>query len=159
MKLVYITILSLFSSLALSQVCNDNIERSSIEGRFVNTEDGYILDVETMLRWNYCSLGQEYANGNCVGTPSQFETFHDALNAVASIEGHRIPNIKELATLVERSCVEPAIDQEVFPDTPLYVYWTSTPKASGSAMIIDFTDGSEIIRDINRPKVIRLVKE
>lgn len=132
---------------------------SNVDGRFVNLNNGYVLDVVTMLKWEYCSHGQSYENGFCYGSPNHYDSFSDALIAASKVEGHRIPNIKELGTLISRICVDPAIDQSVFPDTPLNVYWSSTPGEAGEGLIIDFTDGSEIIRDINRPKSIRLIAE
>jgi hypothetical protein len=159
MRFLLVLFIAFLSVPSFSQTCNSFMKPSAESGRFVNLETGYVLDVVTMLRWSFCSLGQTYEQGTCIGTPDIYETFRDALVAASEVEGHRIPNIKELGTIVERSCVEPAINQSIFPDTPLYVYWSSTPGLSGSGMIIDFTDGSEIIRDINRPKVIRLLAE
>lgn len=159
MRFLLVLFAAFLSVPALSQTCNFFMKPSAESGRFVDLETGYVLDVVTMLRWSFCSLGQTYEQGACTGIPDTYETFRGALVAASEIEGHRIPNIKELGTIVERSCVEPAINQSIFPDTPLYVYWSSTPGSSGSGMIIDFTDGSEIIRDINRPKVIRLIAE
>lgn len=159
MRFLTVIFATLLSIPAFSQTCNSLMKPSAEAGRFVDLGTGYVLDVVTMVRWSFCSLGQTYEQGVCTGTPNIYETFRDALVAASDIEGHRIPNIKELGTIVERSCVEPAINQSVFPDTPLYVYWSSTPGANGTGMIIDFTDGSEIIRDINRPKVIRLIVE
>jgi hypothetical protein len=159
MRLLTFLFVALLSFNASTQTCNSSMKSSSEPGQFVDLGDGYVLDVVTMVRWSFCSFGQTYEQGVCTGTPNTYETFGDALMAASEVEGHRIPNIKELGSLVERSCVEPSIDQTKFPDTPLYVYWSSTPGASGNGMVIDFTDGSEIIRDINRPKVIRLVAE
>ncbi|MCA6065382.1 Lcl C-terminal domain-containing protein [Thalassolituus marinus] len=158
-KSVFFLWFALVPHAVLGQVCNSSMEVSGESGRFVNLNDGFVLDVVTMLRWDFCTYGQTYENGNCSGSPMEYATWQDALGASASASGRRLPNIKELATLVERSCIEPAINQDVFPDTPLYVYWSNTPASSGEGMIIDFTDGSEIIRDINRPRVMRLIAE
>lgn len=158
-NILLVVAVSSIPSISGAQICNDNIKSGSDSTRFVDLKNGYVLDVISMLQWDLCSLGQTYVDGYCIGSPTQFFEWQDALNAVSEIDGMRLPNIKELATLVERSCVEPAINQDIFPDTPLYVYWSNTPSTNGSGLIVDFTDGSEIIRDINRPRVVRMVRQ
>jgi hypothetical protein len=150
------SVFALLISQVSAQVCNDQIKPSSPAERFVELGGGRVLDVVTMLSWDLCLLGQDYVGGICTGSPYAYGDWGDALVA-ANNSGGRLPNIKELSTLVERSCVEPAINQEVFADTPLYLFWTSTPDESGVGRIIDFTDGTEIVRAVNKPRVVRLV--
>ena len=66
--------------------------------------------------------------------------------AMAHAEGQpdgRLPNLKELQTLVNRDCTNPAIDTEAFPNTPGTWYWTRTPYAGSSAdaWIVGFSEG------------------
>lgn len=150
------SVFALLMNQVSAQVCNEQIQPSSPTERFVELEDGRVLDVVTMLSWDLCLLGQDFVDGVCTGSPYAYGDWGDALVA-ADGSGGRLPNIKELSTLVERSCVEPAINQDVFADTPLYLFWTSTPDESGVGRVIDFTDGTEIVRAVNRPRVVRLV--
>ena len=145
-----------------AQICNINMAKTTVEGRFIKDEQGYVIDAANKLIWDICSIGQIYASGQCVGTPTEFNTWKEALQFAAAKDGYRMPNIKELETIVERACIEPSIDQDSFPDTPLAIYWSNTPAPTSSSLkgyVIDFTDGSEIVRDVNRPKNLRLIKE
>lgn len=38
----------------------------------------------------------------------------------------RIPNIKELSTIIERACTSPARNTDIFPVTVASVMWSST---------------------------------
>lgn len=149
-------------SVVQAQICNPNMIKSAVDGRFIQDGEGIVLDATNKLTWDTCSIGQVYAGSQCVGTPTEFKTWQEALQFANTKDGYRMPNIKELETIVERSCIEPAIDQSTFPDTPLAIYWSNTPTPVGAQLkgyVIDFTDGSEIVRDVNRPKNLRLIKE
>jgi len=106
--------------------------------------------------WARCSLGQEWnaATESCDGTAEDFH-WRDALQEVAEINadggfaGHsdwRVPNINELESIVERCKHAPAINEEIFPDSSTYFYWSSTPSVALSndntrAWQINFQDG------------------
>ena len=82
--------------------------------------------------WSRCAYGQTWdsANTTCTGTASQI-TWQDALQASvnASDGGYtdwRVPNVKEIATIVEKSCVEPSLNEAVFPASSSENFWTAT---------------------------------
>jgi len=145
-----------------AQTCNNQMTPSIKTGQFIDNGDSTVSDAVNLLMWDQCSYGQTYSDGQCLGAPTQFDTWKEALVVANSIEGKYLPNLKELAILVERACFKPSISREAFPDTPLAMYWTNTPDGSAGpgdpiGRLIDFTDGGEIIRDVNRPKYIRLL--
>lgn len=59
--------------------------------------------------------------------------------------GWRLPNVKELASIIEHGCNTPSINKIVFPDTPVGQYWTSSPASlAGTALtawVVDFQQG------------------
>lgn len=156
---------------AAAQTCIDSITPSHPEGQYI-VESGTVTDVINGLEWRLCTLGQT-ANGNlCSGDPTSYTTWEQALNAAslntsfAGFDDWRLPNIKELASLVEHSCIAPAIDLKYFPDTPSSPFWSNTPDgfdvnpALGlEGLLIDFNDGTEFVTDTVTRRYIRMVRK
>jgi len=92
------------------------------------------------LVWKRCSEGQTWNSTTCTGTASTF-TWGQALqqaqtvniNGFAGFSDWRVPNLKELSSIVERQCRAPAINVSIFPATPNLVYWTATPSIANAA--------------------------
>jgi hypothetical protein len=53
----------------------------------------------------------------------------------------RLPNKEELDSIVEPDCRKPAINEDVFPDTALMAYWSSTPSGPCCAWHVNFRWG------------------
>lgn len=98
--------------------------RPSTLGALSANPDGTVGDSRTGLVWDRCLLGQDAAD-DCAG-PGDPYTWEQGLDAAEALNaqvylGHddwRLPNIKELRSLVERSCVSPGIDTHLFPNAP-----------------------------------------
>ncbi|MBL0687137.1 MAG: DUF1566 domain-containing protein [Sulfurospirillum sp.] len=165
----------LSSQYAMAQQCKtDSIASSNNPKQFViNTQQGTVIDARTGLEWSICSLGQKWQNGNCLDAPTKFDDFSAALTEVnnstaadADWEGYRLPNIKELGSIIERSCSSPAISLTAFTGTLNAVYYSSTPDNTGNShfspilgvKVIDFTNGSEFVPDVSKFRYVRLVK-
>ena len=120
-----------FSCCLAAQTClSDAIETTPIVN-FVDNGDGTVSDTTTGLMWMQCSLGQTWQAGQCSGDPDALN-WQQALQQAhgytfASLDGWRLPNIKELSTITERLCVRPAINESLFPNTPSDDFWSSTP--------------------------------
>jgi len=108
----------------------------------VDNGDATVTDLATGLMWQQCSLGQN-REAVCDGEVTSL-TWQQALQAAADLNaqgglaGHsdwRLPNVKELRSLVDEACFEPAINPDHFPNTASVQYWTSTP----NAYIVDCT--------------------
>lgn len=130
--LVTITFITLVPLAATgAQLCHTYWPKPSTPiNRFVNNEDGTVSDRVTGLIWKRCSEG--LSGLACeIGSPATF-TWQEALQAAASSSfagknDWRLPNIKELGSIVERQCTMPAINEIVFPATPTMSFWSSSP--------------------------------
>lgn len=129
--------ISATASALQTQTCHSYWPKKSTPvNRFSNNNDGTITDEATGLIWKRCSEG--LSGELCEsGTPSIF-SWTDALKAgenshFAGKNDWRLPNIKELASIVERQCTMPAINEIVFPATPTMSFWTSSQYDANSA--------------------------
>jgi len=147
------------------------------EQRYRHDPDGTVIDAYTGLMWQRCPLGFTLNDG---GTPSDvtddrcanggdFEfTWQEALQAAAanSMAGRtdwRVPNIKELDSLVEPACRSPALEPAAFPDTPQRFFWSSTPDADPdtngtAARGVSFLVGTLVAQNKARAAPVRLVR-
>ena len=127
--------------------------RPSTLGAFTVNGDGTVSDSRTGLMWDQCLLGQDTGN-QCAGTDARF-AWADGLAAVAdnNAQGHlgyedwRMPNIRELLTLVERACVYPALDHAIFPNAPgmpAVLASTSHTKEPALTWVVGFDAGGYV---------------
>jgi len=132
----------LFTSISATavQMCEGESETSPTSRFTINNEDSFVVDIVTGLAWSRCLVGQTWdsTSKTCTGEPLNL-TWQEALQQADELvldnrTDWRLPNIKELATIVERKCVAPAKNLEVFPGAPEDGYWSSTPNTSASAM-------------------------
>lgn len=166
-----IGLLSTFNNLVIAQTCNyDHVKSSHQTEQYIDNGDGTITDVINELVWSKCSLGQIYKDSSCSGDPESYDTWSDALlaakdnnNYVTKTDDWRLPNIKELGTLVERACTAPAINITMFPTTPSRPYWSNTLddiniNINTKGLVIIFENGSEKIKNIEKVRHVRLVR-
>jgi hypothetical protein len=110
------------------QTCPVGNPRIAPDSRFSDNGNGTITDTQTGLTWKQCSEGQ--SGSDCSGTPI-VATWSAALAAganstFAGLIDWRLPNSKEIASLIETGCFNPAINEVRFPNTPPTTYWTSS---------------------------------
>jgi len=118
----------------LLQVCDKKIEASTPLVNFTINTDGTITDNTTQLMWMRCTFGQGYKDDSCIGSPAKFY-WNEALETAEQFEyanytDWRLPNIKELVTIIEDRCTSPVVNLDIFPDTGSWVYWSSTVKSN-----------------------------
>ncbi|WP_394145405.1 Lcl C-terminal domain-containing protein [Vibrio atypicus] len=168
MKFKYALLASIcLSPVSFAQTCVDNQPASQLNGQFIDRLDGTVLDVATNLLWQKCNVGEVYEaeTNTCTGTPTSYSSWDLALQSdQVGVDGFRLPNIKELGSIVDYRCAQPAIDLAYFPTTTNAPYWTNTPDTEGlnssySALIIDFTEGQEVTANTNGMMLLRLVKK
>jgi len=165
------------------QVCHADVLGSHKPDDFLINNDGTVTHEATGLIWMQCALGQEWDDGECVGDPNPLPV-QKALQQTehfefAGYDDWRLPNYKELETLTERACREPAIDRNIFPNHPSRgISLSSTPVFGredtnidslfrGYFYGVDFLLGSgihinsdqeEIREDIAKRLMVRLVR-
>lgn len=113
--------------------------------QFKDNNDGTVIDLKTKLVWKKCSEGQrwESSNNTCIvsdGVLAQYNwqeavELASKLNSsggFASSVNWRLPNIKELSSIIENACYGPSINLNVFPSTPAGIFWSSTPYIEGN---------------------------
>ena len=152
------------SYVAASQTCLPNFDASTKTDEFLDNGDGTATDETLGLMWMRCSLGQTWEDESCAGDASEL-SWQQALQAAHGYEyaeklGWRVPNMKELASLTERSCVRPAINELYFPNTSSDDYWTSTPSVADPerAWVIAFFNSSNSLKDKSLFVFTRLVR-
>ena len=90
--------------------------------RFIPSDDGTeVTDTLTGLIWRRCAAGMSWNNDDqrCDGTSTAFQ-WKDALEFARANHkgGWRIPNVKELISLLDYEKQPPAIDETAFPNSP-----------------------------------------
>jgi hypothetical protein len=167
---LFFVICLLTSSMALGLCRPDSIPASTPTDRFLDNGNGTVTDLRTRLVWKRCAEGQAWNGATCVGTAGEY-TWQDALQRAdthifAGNDDWRVPDVKELSSIVERQCEYPAINSEVFPATPDSTFWTSSTRVDDAtfACVVEFTwGGGEIEGDARNPKSglvpVRLVRD
>jgi hypothetical protein len=96
-----------------------------------------VVDNKTKLIWRRCIEGMVFNGSTCTGTSEKFSQEaalqQAALQANSSGVAWRLPNIKELSSIADKSIYfDPAIDSTAFPAAPTSYLWSSTPNVDNS---------------------------
>lgn len=132
-----ITLAVFLSFNSVAQTCNERVSKTTPNERFTINGDGTVTDKNTGLQWMRCSLGETWNGANCDGERKDY-TWQDALieakkTSFAGFSDWVLPNVKELASIIEEACFEPAINPDIFPTEVRSFglllgqgYWSST---------------------------------
>ncbi|NDV89703.1 DUF1566 domain-containing protein [Alteromonas sp. 345S023] len=149
--------------------CVTELTESNPRSRYTDNLDGTVTDDKTGLVWMRCSTGQTWneAEQVCQGEAAAATW----LEAHKHADGHifagnddwHLPNFKELISIMEIACFRPAINLEIFPNTPeqeFSAYWTSTPGDIDSVYAVTFDSvGPQYHRSKNSKLFSRLVRK
>jgi len=146
---------------ARAQTCNSHIPVVAADSRYeILAGEAEVRDIRTGLVWQRCSLGQSWNAGRCNGTASTV-TWQGALQAArATGQVWRLPDIKELQSLVEEACQVPAINTVLFPGTVNDWYWSSSPVVAypAFAWLVHFGSGNSYGDAKSGERLVRLVR-
>lgn len=154
---------------AQPQNCSSLNPRSAPVERYLPRSDGTVTDRYTGLMWKRCAEGQTWKAelGECEGRPAELG-WQDALlsaetsNSIgyAGFRDWRLPNFKELDSLIETACYTPAVNIEIFPRAPRLYFWSSSPYATdhGFAWAVGFDYGESLIGRKTKSYAVRLVR-
>ena len=147
---------------AQAQTCNTAITRKAPDSRYtVQAGGAEVQDTQTGLIWQRCSLGQSWNGATCAGSAGVY-TWQSALQAARDLgNGWRVPNSKELQSLVEEACYSPAINETLFPATVVNsYYWASSPFAGNGnyAWLVDFGYGDTYYDNKSASDYVRVVR-
>ena len=135
---------------------------SSNPMNFTDNGDGTIRDNVTSLIWQMDHDGQQYnwyeSTGTFDATSNPATTNICGNLTTAGHSDWRLPQKRELASIVDRGVVNPAIDTAYFPNTNGFNYWSSTAADSPNAWYGRFSDGSIISGDKASQHHLRCVR-
>lgn len=147
--------------------CENNLPPTNPDFVYTVEANGTVIDRRFNLMWKRCSEGQLTAGDGCGGTATSL----DWAQALATAEqsehaGHddwRLPNVKELLSLVEFCRTTPAINPTAFPATPASAHWSSSLTAAelaveGDAWCVDFLTGGACTHGRDEFASLRLVR-
>lgn len=109
--------------------CNANIAPTTPDAELIVNGDGTVTHTRTGLMWKQCTEGQSGAL--CSTGVSTIMNFAQAQTAAANstFAGHhdwRLPNYKELQSIVEASCADPSLNIARFLNPENSTYWSNT---------------------------------
>lgn len=172
MPTFFILLCCIFSvaTVQAAQTCKtDSIPASTPNSQLVDNGDGTVTDSKTGLMWKQCLEG--ISGTLCENNTLKKFTWQEALqrsgianadNGFAGYTDWRLPNIRELRSLVEEQCSNPAINLDRFPNTPSLDSWSGSLFAHtsypDSAWIVNFYKGNSSIKGRENTFVVRLVR-
>ncbi|MBJ6611529.1 MAG: DUF1566 domain-containing protein [Candidatus Thiothrix moscowensis] len=153
----------LWTALAFAQDCQLNQPATTPDQRFVDHRNGTVSDTQTGLMWKKCLEGQQAIA--CYGRPSQMSWESAAQQAqlvsaqrFAAQDGWRLPTVNELGSLIEKTCSNPSINLNIFPNTPALSVWTME-QSGANAWSVDFSNGRPFQSLLAGGKYVRLVRD
>ncbi len=154
------------------QCTNELTAATATTAHLVDNDDGTVSDPKTGLMWKKCPEGQTWNTDTkqCNGTVATY-TWQQVLQRTDQVDagsegenlGHddwRLPSAKELASIVELRCWNPAINEAVFPAVSGR-FWSSSPAVSTDgdrAWAVDFDNGNVDRNDRGSAYGMRLVR-
>lgn len=154
----------LICSNSASSSCRESIPATTPSDNFIFSDiSDVVIDKRTGLMWKRCIQG--FSGSDCLSGSESNGTYSTVLNSIdtlnenggfAGYDDWRLPNLKELRSIVEERCHALALNEEVFPyndvdskENDLRLHWASTPRPYRESQAtwvigIDFFDGASV---------------
>ncbi|HBB66666.1 MAG: hypothetical protein A2X28_03650 [Elusimicrobia bacterium GWA2_56_46] len=114
--------------------------------------DNTVTDNRTGLMWRRCSQGKT-DDATCSGTAVTY-TWTDALaqceTEASDYSDWRLPNMKELFSIIKYEGTAPFIDQTAFPSTVSSAYWVSTTYVPDPTIALYVNFGGGTVSGVNK---------
>ncbi len=130
---------------------------------YTDNGNGTISDNATGLMWQKCDVG--LSGNDCLTGTATLMNFATATSTCAGLSlggfsNWRIPNVKELWTIVDYGTFNPSINVTYFPNTPYdWGTWSSTVfRLQRSSYLVDFSDGVNSWTGFSFTRYLRCVR-
>lgn len=154
--------------------CFDSTLKATRTPEELVTNGATVVDLVSGLEWQRCAMGATFdaTSDRCIGSPLKFvwdaalreaKTASDASGTPAN-QPWRLPNIKELQSVIDAACYRPVVRPGYYPDTPSDAFWSSTPdyRAPGDRAApltyLNFEDGLNYTPTFAGAAYVRLVR-
>ena len=156
-----------------AQTCRTTIPSTTPTSDFVLNSDGTARDQKTGLMWKRCPEGYTWSSsitctltgGGAAKTFIWQKALQQGANATfpagaGGFTDWRLPNIKELDSIVEQQCINPSINSSLFPDTPSTYFWSASLYVSNPtfALSVNFSNGADYKENKIGSYYVRLVR-
>ncbi|MFA6435283.1 MAG: DUF1566 domain-containing protein [Elusimicrobiales bacterium] len=107
---------------------------------YTNNGDGTTTDNVTGLMWARGAYGTSYTWANAL---SSCTTTMNSGSGYAGYKDWRLPNVRELISIIDYGIAQPCVNGAAFPGTQTNGYWTSTthPTATSAFVVLINTTG------------------
>ncbi|MBA7609499.1 hypothetical protein ES703_16690 [subsurface metagenome] len=120
--------------------------------------DDVVIDLATGLMW--AADGNEAGCKNGAAKVWDYALWWPIITAFAGFSDWRVPNVKELMSIVDNGRQNPAIKQLPFSNTVSLGYWTSTTflPSTDEGWIVHFAEGVVTHKDKDTSYYLRCVR-
>jgi len=154
-------------SICAEPFCDASHLKASTPSARFQVQSDTVVDTRTGLMWQKCQYGLD--GNTCESGSVQAVNWGEALLQVPVINSSgyggysdwRLPNIRELSTLIELQCANPAVNRSVFPGAQGVHIWTSSPYHfyTHYSWYVDFANGAPTYDERTASKGLWLVRD
>lgn len=147
MKWLILAFFSFWTQSGYTQLCNLKTTDEHPDSRYEYRDNGAaVYDRKTGLTWQRCVVGMSWNGSSCVGYPDESELMQFLSVQSLSQSGWRLPNVKELSSILKHNCLSNSVNQNVFPNLPSYL-WSSSMAYHKESFWVASANGGYVFPD------------